>query len=205
MAYGDWFTIQLSGPGGHASQPHLVGNPVDAAGEITAGIKTVAADLALVEPTVATVTECIIGNTVNVIPASGRLRGTIRALTPGSRTALIDGIHRVVSNVVAAQGLSGEVTIHEGYPAVVNDADYVDRFVTRLAQTELASAVTDMPEPSMVIEDFAYFLHRWPGAMVYLGARAAGNTSFNHADDVVYDESVLTVGAALHLLAADGI
>ncbi|MEO5743619.1 MAG: M20 family metallopeptidase [Terracoccus sp.] len=205
MAYGDWFTIRLSGPGGHASQPQLVGNPVDAAGEITAGIKTVAADLAVVEATVATVTECIIGNTVNVIPASGRLRGTIRALSPTSRTALIDGIHRVVSNVVAAYGLTGEVTIHEGYPAVVNDADYTSRLVARLGQTELASAVTAMPEPSMVIEDFAYFLQRWPGAMVYLGARGAGNTSFNHADDVVYDEDVLTVGAALHLLAADGI
>lgn len=61
-----------------------------------------------------------------------------------------------------------------------------------------------MPDPSMVIEDFAYFLHRWPGAMVYLGACGPGNTSFNHADDVTYDESALAVGAALHLMAADG-
>lgn len=205
MSNGDWFTIQLSGPGGHASQPHLVGNPIDAAGEITAGIKKVAADLALTEPTVATVTESMIGNTVNVIPATGRLRGTIRALSAESRTSLIDGIRQVVSDTVAAHGLTGEVTIHEGYPAVINDADFMGRLVQRLGETEFASAVMDMAEPSMVIEDFAYFLKRWPGAMVYLGARGAGNKSFNHADDVVYNEDVLTVGAALHLLAADGI
>ena len=56
----------------------------------------------------------------------------------------------------------------------------------------------------MVIEDFAYFLHRWPGAMVYLGANVAGRTAFNHSADVVFDEDVLATGAALMLAAADG-
>ena len=205
MSYGDWFTIELAGPGGHASQPHLVGNPIDAAGEITAGMKAVAAELTATELVVATVTESRIGNTVNVIPASGRLRGTIRTLSLESRSALIVGMQHVVADVVRAHGLSGEVTIHQGYPAVVNDAAFMRRLVARLGQTDLASAVATMPEPSMVIEDFAYFLQRWPGAMVYLGARGPGNTSFNHADDVVYDENVMRVGAALHLLAADGI
>jgi hippurate hydrolase len=57
----------------------------------------------------------------------------------------------------------------------------------------------------MVIEDFAYFLQRWPGAMVYLGAQVPGRTAFNHAADAVFDEAVLQAGAALHLLAADGL
>ncbi|WP_330474589.1 hypothetical protein [Terrabacter sp. C0L_2] len=39
MAYRDSFTIELHGPSGHASQPHLVGNLVDAAGEITGALK----------------------------------------------------------------------------------------------------------------------------------------------------------------------
>ena len=36
-----------------------------------------------------------------------------------------------------------------------------------------------MMEPSLVIEDFAYFLERWPGAMVYLGAGLPWHTAFN--------------------------
>ena len=55
----------------------------------------------------------------------------------------------------------------------------------------------------MVIEDFAYFLQRWPGAMVYLGAQVVGHTSFNHSDDVMFDESAMSVGLALHSLVAD--
>jgi hippurate hydrolase len=153
---------------------------------------------------VATVTESRIGNTVNVIPAEGRLRGTLRTLTPQTRTALIDSMHSLVADVAQQHRLTGRLTIHEGYPAVVNDSGYIDRIGSRLGQSELASHVTPMPDPSMVIEDFAYFVQRWPGAMVYLGACGPGNTSFNHADDVTYDESALAVGAALHLMAADG-
>ena len=204
MAYGDWFTIELAGPGGHASQPHLVGNPVEAAGEITLRLRDCVAEVGRGEAVVATVTESRSGNTVNVIPAEGRLRGTLRTLTPQTRTALIGAMHTLVAHVAEQHRLTGRLTIHEGYPAVVNDAGFINRISTHLGQTELADQVTPMPDPSMVIEDFAYFLHRWPGAMVYLGACGPGNTSFNHADDVTYDESALAVGAALHLMAADG-
>ena len=205
MSFGDWFTVDLAGPGGHASQPHLAGNPVEAAAEFTLRLRDLVSSLGEGEKVVATPTEHLIGNTVNVIPATGRVRGTIRTLSAERRTALIDGMHHLVDEVITSRGLTGELTIHEGYPAVVNDAEFIQRLETRLRDTTLGPQVTAMPEPSMVIEDFAYFLHRWPGAMVYLGARGPGNTSFNHADDVIYDEEALVTGAALHLLAADGI
>jgi hippurate hydrolase len=76
--------------------------------------------------------------------------------------------------------------------------------VTRLGEALGPEALTPMTRPSMVIEDFAYFLLKWPGAMVYLGANVPGHTSFNHADDVVYDESVLATGATMMLEAGDG-
>lgn len=205
MSFGDWFTVEFRGPGGHASQPDLVGNPVEAGAEIAMRLRTLAAEVGMGEHVVATPTESLIGNTVNVIPATGRIRGTIRTLSAGTRGRLIDGMRELVSSVADRHGLTANLTVHEGYPAVVNDADFMGRFEQRIGETELATGITPMPEPSMVIEDFAYFLQRWPGGMVYLGARGDGNTSFNHADDVVYDESVLSIGAALHLLVADGV
>lgn len=205
MSYGDWFTIEMHGPGGHASQPHLVGNPVQAGGEIAAALPQLAAEIGMDEHVVATPTESIIGNTVNVIPSHGRIRGTIRTLSAGRRQLLIKRIAQLVEQVSAKHGLTGELTIHDGYPAVVNHSGFMKRFESRVRETELRGHLTPMKEPSMVIEDFAYFLHRWVGGMIYLGARGSGNTSFNHADDVVYDEDVLSIGAALYLLAADGI
>lgn len=204
MAFGDWFTIELEGPGAHASQPHLAGNPVVAAAEITTAVGDLVVELAVKEPLVATITEVLIGNAVNVIAATGRMRGTIRTLDSGQRDLLIVGMKRVVAEVASCHGLRARFSLIEGYPAVMNDGDYHARMVSRLSEGELRSRIRTMPAPSMVIEDFAYFLQRWPGTMVYIGARGAGNTSFNHADDVVFDESALEVGTALYLLAADG-
>ncbi|WP_299055978.1 M20 family metallopeptidase [uncultured Nocardioides sp.] len=202
MAYGDWFRVDYRGPGAHASQPHLAGNPVVAAAELVTGLRDAVAGLAAEEHLVATVTESLIGNTVNVIPTDGRLRGTLRTLSAGRRDALLETLDRLVGSTAADVGVEADLTVTEGYPAVVNDPAYVER--VRAAVGDRAT-VLDMPDPSMVIEDFAYFLHRWPGAMVYLGAQVPGRTAFNHAADAVFDPSVLTTGAALHLLAADGL
>jgi amidohydrolase len=202
MAFGDWFRIDYRGPGAHASQPHLAGNPVEAASEFVGRLRSSVEHLARQEHLVATVTESSIGNTVNVIPTDGRLRGTIRSLSAHRREALLAELEDLARSTAAAHGVEARVSITEGYPAVVNDADYVDRI--RSAVGDRVETV-EMREPSMVIEDFAYFLQRWPGAMVYLGAQVAGRNAFNHAADAVFDEAVLQTGAALHLLAADGL
>ena len=202
MAFGDWFRVDYRGPGAHASQPHLAGNPVVAAAELVTRLRDAVAELAREEHLVATVTEALIGNTVNVIAPTGRLRGTMRSLSADRRRALHAELRHLAVLTAEEVGIEAQVSITEGYPAVVNDAGYVDRL--RAAVGERVQVV-EMAAPSMVIEDFAYFLQRWPGAMVYLGAQVPGHTAFNHAPDAVFDESVLQVGAALHLLAADGL
>ena len=202
MAFGDWFRVDYRGPGAHASQPHLAGNPVVAASELVGRLRASVAELAREEHLVATVTEALIGNTVNVIPTDGRLRGTMRSLSADRREALHNELEHLALITAAEAGVEARVSITEGYPAVVNDANYVNR--VRAAVGDRAEVV-EMPDPSMVIEDFSYFLRRWPGAMVYLGAQVPGHDAFNHAADAVFDEAVLETGAALHLLAADGL
>ena len=202
MAFGDWFQIDYRAPGAHASQPHLAGNPVVAASEFVGRLRTSAAELGREEHLVATVTEAMIGNTVNVIPTDGRLRGTLRTLSPDRRQALHTELKHLALATAAEVGIEAQVSITEGYPAVVNDGGYIERVRTAIGDR---AHVVLMTEPSMVIEDFAYYLRRWPGAMVYLGAQVPGHNAFNHAADAVFDESVLQTGAALHLLAADGL
>jgi metal-dependent amidase/aminoacylase/carboxypeptidase family protein len=91
----------------------------------------------------------------------------------------------------------------EGYPAVVGDDGFTDALVAALRLEGLGKKLERMEQPSMVIEDFAYFLQKWPGAMVYLGAQVGSSPSFNHSDDVLFDENVMTTGLALHGLVAN--
>lgn len=204
MAYGDWFSVDYRGPGGHASQPETAGNPIEAAAWLVADLRALVADLSHDGHLVATVTECLMGNTVNVIPTHGRLRGTLRTLDPDQRDRLIQGLARAVRDSAERARVTGELDVLEGYPAVVGDPGYVAGMLTFLDEHGWADLVQEMPQPSMVIEDFAYFLQRWPGTMVYLGAQVPGCAAFNHSADVLFDESVLPTGTALLLMAADG-
>lgn len=202
MAFGDWFRVDYRGEGGHASQPESTGNPIEAAAQFVQEVRALMTELGADEHVVATVTECQLGNTVNVIPATGHLRGTLRSLSPAQRDRLIAGVREAAARSAQTIGISAQMELTQGYPAVVNDADYVDRMVTWLSGSGVQPQ--EMPRPSMVIEDFSYFLHRWPGAMVYLGANVPGHTAFNHSAEVVFDEDVMTTGAALLLAASDG-
>ncbi|MEP7088937.1 MAG: M20 family metallopeptidase [Nocardioidaceae bacterium] len=204
MAFGDWFQVDFHGEGGHASRPESAGNPIEAASWFVQDVRSLAEQLSRDEHVVATVTECRMGNTVNVIPADGRLRGTIRTLSADRRDRLVDGMRTIAVRSGERARVTASFQLHEGYPAVVSDRSYVSGMVAGLAGTELAPRVQEMAAPSMVIEDFAYFLHRWPGTMVYLGAQVPGHSAFNHSSEVVFDEDVLATGAALLLLAADG-
>ena len=203
MAYGDWFRVTFGGPGGHASAPHLTANPIDGIATWTRGLHGLVDELRVHEPLVATVTEAIAGNTVNVIPTSGSLRGTLRTLSEQQRAVLHERLAALTQEVGGSLGLRATIEITAGYPAVMNDPAILGAILGAHDAERSEAPARGMPEPSMVIEDFAYFLQRWPGAMVYLGAQVGGCSSFNHSDDVMFDESVMTIGLALHSLVAD--
>lgn len=203
MAYGDWFRVAFFGSGGHASAPHLTSNPIDAMALWVERLHQLVTELQTSEALVATVTEALCGNTVNVIPASGSMRGTLRTLSERQRSLLHTRLAEMTSEVAGSVGLREALEITAGYPAVVNNDRFLGVFKAAHDAERPDHPALVMPEPSMVIEDFAYFLHRWPGSMVYLGAQVSDRRSFNHSDDVVFDEAAMTVGLACHSLVAD--
>ena len=203
MAHGDWFEVTFSGSGGHASAPHLTGSPIEAMADFVAGLADVTEELRIGEDVVATVTEVKAGNTVNVIPTAGTLRGTLRTLSLEQRAELHERVREVARAAGTRRDVAHEVKIVAGYPAVVSDDRFVDAMVTGVNGAGYGGLLVRMDQPSMVIEDFSYFLQKWPGAMVYLGAAVGEHPSFNHSDDVLFDENVMSTGLALHAMVAN--
>ncbi len=208
MGFGDWFRITITGSSGHASSPQLARSPIPALAFLAERIDAITDLTEQPWPTsVATVTETRAGNSVNVIPDSATLRGTLRGRDEATIITVREQLADLCATARRQFGIEVDLDLQIGYPAVINDAGVTDEgigFVERLASVPGMSGIgaVAMPEASMVIEDYSYFLQRWPGTMMYLGAQVDGCTSFNHSADVLFDESAMTVGCAYLLTAA---
>jgi hippurate hydrolase len=155
------------------------------------------------DPVVLTVARIDAGTTDNVIPASARLLGTIRAVSEDARRAAHEGVRRVAAGVAAAHELDARVHVLEGYPVTVNHAGFVE--FARGVTGELFGPErwVEMATPIMGAEDFSYLLQQVPGAMVFLGVRPVDRPPEPlHSNRMVLDEEALACGSALHAATA---
>jgi hippurate hydrolase len=204
LAATDSFEIDVIGRGGHASEPHRTVDPIPVAAEIILALQAmVTRRVNACDPAVLTVTRIQGGTTHNVIPDQATLMGTIRTLSETTRTTTHDLLHRVVNGVAAAHGVTAEVRLKGGYPATVNDVEVAAMVHDVAAGLLGADAVHTMPTPRMSGEDFSYVLEQVPGAMAFLGGRPdsedPATAPMNHSSRVVFDESVLSTGVAMHV------
>lgn len=203
MAYGDWFSLDIEGPGGHASAPERAGNPIQFGSLFYEGIVRITQELTTESSrVVATVTEFISGNTVNVIPTRGSLRGTVRTISADQREQLHRSMRALSDELATSLGLSARLTITEGYPAVVSDREFIDSFLRTAEQNGYGLELCEMDHPSMVIEDYSYFLQKWPGAMVYVGAAVGHQPAFNHSASARFDERAMETAFGLFRMMA---
>jgi hippurate hydrolase len=194
MATSDSFKIEFRGQGGHASTPELSKNPISGLSELVLTLEKELNQLSKSGKLVATVTEFLSGNTINTIPVYGSIRGTLRTIDPLTRSELHETIKILTSKVAQNRGLELNIEIIPGYPSVINDPNFCSRMISGFKRDGLGSKIVDMNIPSMVTEDFSYFLQKWPGAMVYLGAQLGEHRNFNHSENAMFDEEAMNIG-----------
>ncbi|MCU1657432.1 MAG: hypothetical protein JWO57_2088 [Pseudonocardiales bacterium] len=191
----DQVEVVLSGPGGHTARPHLTVDLVYALGQLITELPGLLsrrvdprAALSLVWGAVEA------GRASNAIPASGQVRGTLRAFDRESWGGAEPLVRELVDEIVSASGARAETSYLRGVPPVVNDAAAVrvqrDAIVSGLGPAALAETVQ-----SMGGEDFAWYLDSVPGAMARLGVRIPGGAPFDlHQGTFDIDERALDVG-----------
>lgn len=205
MASFDDFEIEVRGRGGHASMPSDCIDPVPIAAEIVLALQGfVTRRIPATDPGVLTVSQIHGGTTNNVIPDVVRMTGTMRALSDRTRAMLIEALPRIVEGIARTHEASAHVEIEGGYPVVMNDPGF-EAFARDTAAELLGErAPILLPAPIMGAEDFAYLLHRAPGAMLLLGVRP-GDTEEPapcHSSRMTLDEGAMPIGAALHATVA---
>ncbi len=207
MAAADTFLVTVKGRGGHGSSPHRSLDPIAAGCEMVTALQTmVTRGFDVFDPVVVTVGSFHGGSADNVIPDEARFEATVRTFSKDNRTKIKRRLVEVVQGIAAAHGLEVEASFGMGYPVTVND-DGEAAFVGRTADELFGPGRYFVsPQPIMGSEDFSYVLEEVPGAFVFLGAcpadRDPATAPYNHSPEAVFDDSVLSDGAALYATLA---
>ncbi|HEY6797442.1 MAG TPA: M20 family metallopeptidase [Kineosporiaceae bacterium] len=202
LAAGDGLFVTVRGRGGHGASPHLAADPIPAACEMVMALQTaMTRRLDPVRPAVLTVGRIWAGQERYVIPDEARFEATVRTVDPQARAAVAVLAREVCTGIAAAHGVEVDVRFETEYPLTVNDSAETERAREVAAALFGADRVLTLPNPLMASEDFARVLARVPGAMVLLGATAAGADPVaaapNHSPRAVFDDAVVPAGAAL--------
>ncbi|WP_432521115.1 amidohydrolase [Kineococcus sp. SYSU DK006] len=191
----DHVTVRLSGTGGHTSRPHLAGDLVFALGQVVTQLPAVLARR--VDPRAGvnlTWGAVHAGDAANAVPAEGYAAGTLRCMETEAWQHAGELVESVVADLVRPYAVSAEVVLVRGVPPVDNEVR-ATAALEHAARGLLGDDAVLPTRQSLGGEDFAWYLHHVPGAMVRLGTRTPGGTTYDlHRGDYAPDEAALATG-----------
>lgn len=125
------------------------------------------------------------GSVRNAVSGGTRLEGSLRAFQDEVFFSLRDGLLAIGEEVEKTTGCRVEVTLGDGYPAVMNPAELYQKIRGWVPFRELE-------KPSMITEDFSWYQKAVPGLFFFLGA---GDGPALHSDCFNFPEEILRKGA----------
>ncbi|MEB4592271.1 M20 aminoacylase family protein [Candidatus Thiothrix sp. Deng01] len=196
MASTDGFDIEIHGQGGHAAMPDMLTDPVLVAGHIiTATQSIIARNLKPTSSGVISITRMVGGSAYNVIPEHVSLHGTIRTLEESQRQLIKQRLQQLVEHTASAFGASASIRFNPGYPATINRQANAETCYQVASELVGEGCVQWNPPPSMGAEDFAYMLQQRPGAYIWIGNGAAGESHALHNPHYDFNDQILPLGA----------
>lgn len=199
----DSIDITLTGKGGHTSRPHLTEDLTFALGKLITELPAILSRRLDPRAGVSVVWGLVsAGGAPNVIPAAGRVAGTIRMLDAVAWADAERLVRGLVAMIIEPYGVSAQVTYHRGVPPVVN-THVSTQLLGRAAEQVVGEAGHIATSQSLGGEDFGWFLERVPGAMARLGTRTPGGPTYDlHQGDLRIDERAVALGARVLAEAA---
>ncbi len=204
MAGAGFFSIKLTGRGGHGAAPQQTVDPVVAASELVSALQTIVSrNIPPLKSAVLSVTYVRAGETYNVIPPAAELRGTLRYFEPEVKQILFNRLEQMVNSIAVAFNCQSNVEFIDLSPAVVNDPIVTQRLAT-MAQRVIPSLQINTTYRTMISEDMAVMMEKSPGCYFLVGAAnpEKGLNYGHHHPKFNFDETALVNAASLMASAA---
>lgn len=199
----DHLEVTLTGSGGHTSRPHLTEDLTYALAKVVTELPSILSRRLDPRAGVSVVWGLVrSGSAHNVIPATGRIGGTVRMLDAVAWSEAEKLVPVLVEQIVAPYGVHAQVDYQRGVPPVVNDPASI-ALLTAAVEGVLGKEGHVSTQQSLGGEDFGWYLDRVPGAMGRLGTRTPGGPTYDlHQGNLRVDDRAVAIGARVLACAA---
>ena len=188
------FHVEIKASGGHAAHPHTTADPVFLSTNMINFFQSIVSRFNNpVKPLVITVGSIHGGNKANVISSSCEFSGTMRSFSKESLGKAKKIIEDYVYNISEMSGATCEIEFDNYCPPVINNHDIVDEFV----DSSPNDLMSELHEPSMGSEDFAFYLEEYKGALFRVGTRIESEEKSKlglHNPSIIFSEKSIQAG-----------
>ena len=194
MAAADRIRIEIEGRGGHAAKPHETIDTIVVGAAIIGALQSIVSrSVDPLESGVVSITTFQAGNSDNIIPQTGLLRGTARTFNVAVQDVIEARVREVVENTAKAYGAKATLTYRRDYPVTANHEKQAAFAAQVAGQIVGGERVDTNVAPVMGAEDFSFMLNARPGAFVFVGN---GETAGLHHPAYDFNDEVIPVGTS---------
>lgn len=199
LASSDLFEITVTGVGCHGAAPETGIDPINAAAHIHIALQELLArEIPASQAVALTIGKFQAGHTLNVVPDTAVLGGTLRTFSSEIREFAKKRIEEISAGTAAVFRAKASVNYIRGVPPL---------FVNENLLTELNGYVSELQDVQLVSggpqqgsEDFALVSEQVPSVMLMLGALSEAHEAHasQHNPCVVFNEEALPLGTAIY-------
>lgn len=187
------FRVIFKGRSCHGATPEMGADALLTAAKAILGLKTIypsSGDKAVISTGTLNA-----GTACNIIPGEAVIEGVIRTLGKNDKAEMVEKFKSVIEETCSEYGTSAEVIITGSYDGVVN-TDPETAIMEKSARQVIGdSNVTILNEPTMVTEDFGFFVNECSGCFCHVGA---GCTESLHSPHFLPDIKAAVYAAAVY-------
>lgn len=198
----DGFKITVKGVGCHGAMPHLGIDPINVGFHIYSAFQNlIARECDPGEKASLTLGAFNAGNTSNIIPDSAVLMGTLRTYNKDLRARLVKRMHEIAEYTGKVFGVAIEYESLSEVPSTYSDPD-LTRELAEYASEVVPDFIKHTDYSVTPSDDFARVSEKVPTVYFMIGCRVDGCTVHHHNPGVLFDETVMPYGAAVHAACA---